>query len=640
MQLQGPRDAKLPTQMLATFEAASSVKAGSPNGRVECRVEQTTSTIKCHLPAAVLDLRFSSEGFAPVYRTAVALRSGPRTLEPLALKPGASLSGWVAMAGGVAVPPGIDIAVAPRGVAEVLDERQQRVLRATTFTAKPRRDGFFQVTGLGAGEVLVTVRGPGFAASTAAALLVPGRESQLRDPLLLSPPQVASFAVSPPVTPDGKPWRLFLARTDRYRSHLNPVTDTAVPTDGWLEVRGLSEGLYIAKLLAPNGHGWLTRELRIGEEPMPVALEPKAVEVRGHLTLGGEDLAGTIWFGGQYGAEKVEVQAGESGEYRTVLPRSGSWAVEVRAEEPSVARIFPAIEVFAPTTKGYSTVDIDLPDTMLSGSVRMEDGESLAPGTIVRAWPVAGGLWQGMISLRLRDKQRFELRGLAEGTFHVNADNAEARSATQVITLADDDERHVELVLRRNRTIAGRVVGDGYPVPGAKVTLIPVQEWAFVPTDAYTNGGGQFSSVVPSATTVVIAWIAVPGRTLLARRLDVSGDGPLEIELPRDGGELTVRFQGHAPMDASDWTVLLFRESAYLDPGLLRHWARLHPREGEPVDGAQRTPALAPGNYQACRVPRAELVRWYAGYRDLSRCASGHLPVFGQLDLELPSAGS
>lgn len=635
-QLVAPPGSRLPKELLLTFAPAHRLRqGGEPQGREPCVVEGN-GAFRCAAPAARLDLRLSTTGYAASYSwNADLTRTKRLTLGQLRLVPGASLGGWLATADGRALPKTMRIRAAPRGLSQPVGPHEGRLLSLTTIEGKSRSDGFFQITGLQGGHYEVSIQAAGFAEAEAVAVVTAGRESQLRDPILLSPPLKLSVVLTPPVAPNGRAWRVLLGATDRFRSHLRPIAETTVPTNGWFEKGGLNAGPYLVKVVASNGAGWAAREIELGSEPMPITIELGAVKVRGRVTLGSDPLASaTVIFGGRFGAEKVEARTDRDGEYEALLPRAGSWKVDLTASDPVVNRRFASLDVPTPKGNKPSVLDIELADTTLSGELRMRDGSPIDKAA-VRLWPLRDGLWGAKVDHRV-EGDRFLVRGLAEGSYFVNADRAGARAASQLVTLSDGGRQHVVLVLDRFDKVTGRVVSEGLPVSGALVILQPTQDWAFVPPQARTDAEGHFKYELPQQTREVVAHVAAPGRSYAAMRAPVTGQG-LVFELPEQGGDLTLDLPTGINDPGADSVLVVFRDGAPLERGTLHTWASIQPSEGDGSGaGTLVARSLAGGRYEACNVPKARFAGWMQGMRDPARCASGELSVMGSLRLRVP----
>ena len=155
---------------------SAAARAAGLKGALRCPVD-SSGKWSCTLPASVFDLKLSVHGFAPEYRLDVNVPPGTSLdLGPLALRPGASVAGWVQVAGGESLAPQCLVKLTPT------DE-------ATTnlpLTGTVRTQGFFQLTGVAPGRYVLEVDQPGFRSPKVPLDVSPGSATYLRGALLLS----------------------------------------------------------------------------------------------------------------------------------------------------------------------------------------------------------------------------------------------------------------------------------------------------------------------------------------------------------------------------------------------------------------------------------------------------------------------
>jgi hypothetical protein len=155
---------------------SAAARAAGLKGALRCPVDSSGKWSRT-LPASVFDLKLSVHGFAPEYRLDVNVPPGTSLdLGPLALRPGASVAGWVQVAGGESLAPQCLVKLTPT------DE-------ATTnlpLTGTVRTQGFFQLTGVAPGRYVLEVDQPGFRSPKVPLDVSPGSATYLRGALLLS----------------------------------------------------------------------------------------------------------------------------------------------------------------------------------------------------------------------------------------------------------------------------------------------------------------------------------------------------------------------------------------------------------------------------------------------------------------------
>jgi len=635
--LAGPRQGA-PRELRLTFSRSfADPRAEEPSGVVFCPVAKDL-TFHCHPPAAALDLRISAEGFAPLYFWGVRPGAGAGALDlrTLRLVPGASLAGWLLTEEGEAPKPEeVSLTLVPAGLADAISLEDQFLRRFSREEAVPLENGFFQFDSLKAGEYFLLVRGESYGETRLPISLVEGRESELRDPVLLAPPLKASFVVDPPTAPGGTAWGLVLSRLHASGTYADTVLEAEIPPDGWYETPGLSPGTYLVKVVNGKGEGVASRRIELGKEPMPVTFDVGSVLVEGRVTLGKDPLAATIWFGGRHGAQKVETKSDEEGHYRATLPRAGLWRVEVSAEAVGVKdRKMPIVDVREPRAGRPATVDLAIPDTRLSGTVTGPNGGP--PGQLVLVYTTwAGAEFSG--AQRVGKDGRFELRGLDEGPVQVHAAAAdESRSETVVVNLVDGGETEVHLTLRRAVEVTGVVVGESGPIPGAFIQLQVAQN-PFLPIKRIrADGGGRFSIALPAETTLIYATVSALDRTLGVFAVPFEKGQEAVIRLPGSGGNLRLAIPDRAAIDEGRSLPVYFRDGIPFAFGEVEHWAYLVDRASQKPE-ALTIPNLVEGQYEVCNVPSGEYMAAILGRRPEGRCASGHLPTLGELALTLPA---
>jgi len=633
-----PRGSELPRALRLTFSSSfANPTAREPNGFVPCPVERDR-TFRCRPPAAKLDLRISAEGFAPEYWWEVRTRAGePLDLGAVSLVPGAALAGWLLTEDGVPPKPKqVRVTVVPLGLADAESLSDQILRRFALSEARPEANGFFQVDSLKAGEYLLAVTGEGFAEVRMRISLVEGRESNLQDPVLLASPLKVTFLLDPPSTPEGGSWTLSLARLHESGSYADTVLEADIPVDGWYEAKGLNPGPHLMKVLSPRGDSVLARQIRLGEEPSPIVVEIGLVVVEGRVTLGDEDLPGaTIWFGGRWGAEKVQAVSDDEGSYRVTLPRAGAWPVDVESRDPSVVRRWRAVAVPEPEGGKAVEVDLELPGTRVFGLVRDLGGRSPAQRTIVYVY---SGSSRAAASAPADEAGHFDFRGLDDGTLYLHAATAGARSKTLTVSLTEDAEQEVTLTLEPSLEVRGAVVGESGPIPGAFVQFQPAHQ-AFLPIPVVrADGGGRFAVEMPAATRSAFATVYLPGRTLGVFQVPVVEGQEVVLRLPADGGTLNLQLPEGTDLQEQGWLLFFLRNGIPFAVHEVMHWAGLHPEVKQPEE-RRIIPGLVEGHYEACLIPVDEYIPWVLGNRDPKRCASGLLPALGELDLALPKPG-
>ncbi|HXU47384.1 MAG TPA: carboxypeptidase-like regulatory domain-containing protein [Thermoanaerobaculia bacterium] len=612
-----------------------------PDGAVRCSVDNK-GRFACGLPAGLpLRLALRGEDWAPIYRQGVTVPRG-RSLElgALSLVRGGSLIGWVEAAGARLEPGKCRARLAPylpsQGGVEVAEG-----LRATGVEADVGADGFFQFAGVAQGVYRVVVEQPGFSSASVAPLeLWAGQETRLQKALLLRRPLRLVIAVEPPRDGLGRPW---FVRLDR-NSDAGPARDPSLHRegstnrDGNFTVGDAAEGVYSIEVTDSLGNRFFDEPDAVvsGVEEVRLDVALDLIDLKGTVSLGDRPLAATLWFGGRYGAPRVEMSSNAKGEFAGVVPKAGSWKVEVSSPEPelqSEARV--KVE---PNPQGTAEVEIELPDTSIAGQV--VDATGL---------PVAGA----RVSLRGADHQeqaqtgpegRFLFRGVAEGPVRMTAAvEAPSHASSEDATLevrAGEPAGPVVLRLREMRRLSGRVVSPIGPLAGARLVIFPQRPSPGSPQIARSRGDGSFEVDVPKSTASALVVVSPPGHAL--RAVDVrTGEEPILVPVTAEAGTLEISWTQPGARDDGNLLGSVTVDGLPLPTGELFQWALGHGERFETPTGF-RVANLAPGFYRACIAPKSIEAAGESSdpARPNVRCAEGSLAAGADLELEIAPSSS
>jgi hypothetical protein len=549
-----PRGENLPERLVVRFRNPAPLgEKSSVEGETECPVPAKGDFV-CSLPGLRLDLELRAEAFVPVYLWDEPVTANERRrLADVELRGGASVVGWVIDEGAEQGPrEGVEVELVPR-TGETPGEPLPAVtadrLRLVQRRVRPGDRGFFQLFGVPPGTYRVAARGPGGAVSEAAEVEVDARrEIRLAHPLVLRPPVRLEVVVDPPVAPAGEPWELTLtplARTPGGRrvEHRKATADWG---GAWVAEK-LEPGQY--RLMVGVGGATPGREQRwwmdvVAVEP-PVTFLPVSlawVDVEGELRGEEGPVSGVLFFGGHYGSPRITLEADDEGRFAGALPREGTWQVEfaAAAEDSQVMRLDDVEVEVGPS--GKALLELRLSGLRLAGRVVTAEGEPAA-GAFVR-----------VLSSERRSKEaeatadgqgRFELVHLRRGEVWVEAEGSAGRAAPLRVELGEAPAEPLELVLRGESELAGRVASAGRGVAGALVRTVPVLPGGapFSVARVLTDPGGEFRVALPDEAQAVHLLVASPGLATVWRRVDLPA-GEVAVDLPIEGGRLTATFDG------------------------------------------------------------------------------------------------
>jgi hypothetical protein len=627
---------KLPTELAVKIRAAQipGRKPDVPEVLVKCPIGKL-GELSCDLPATLLDLSIRAEGFVPHNRWAVRLERDKATpLGRLLLKKGASVSGWAQVEKGALDPGNAKARLSPLQAPGADSSLAERVRSAALEVPLDGR-GFFQFAGVAPGGYVVEVTQPGFAPARVSPIEVwPGSETALTQPLTLRRPLRIELTISPETDWLGKPWQVEMFRASDLGGSAGSIYDGAARSDGRLVLEGQTPGTF--RIVVSDSLGnplysdfdFLIRDA--GEAQR--AIEIDLVSLRGEVLLGEEPLSATLYFGGRHAALGSRMESDQEGEFHGVLPREGAWFVEVEAMEPAIST-HSKVHVQS-RGDGTARLTVELPDTRVFGKVVEEGGQPVKASVFAESG-------QGSVEVTTRDDGSFEIRGLPSGPVRLSA---EARSrkgrlvSDSTLTVLSEEQQAgpVELRLRKNKLVQGRVQSARGPVPGAVLEVFPLRPALPGGASVRTDLQGSFEARVPEPAETVLAVVSPPGNGLKA--FEVPLDGRLAVlEVSREAGTLEISAGlTEEEARAQALQMIVAQNGLHLPWNLLLHWAQGHGERLRISEGL-RIPSLAPGEYRVCLVSRAELIqRGPEGPSGLAgQCASGYLEAGGTLQLDL-----
>lgn len=627
--LEGRLVSKEPVQVQAVqarYQSVSGTKPKIEAAQVDCPVEK--SRWRCEVPAGTLDLRIQAEGFIPLYLWGVEARPDKTVdLGRHELRKGASLIGWVKIDGAQdpksprmpqieARPNRLGRGPGPSSSAERMAQR--------AFTAQPNPRGFFQLTGLAAGEYVVTASLEGFTpARSEPVLLSAAAESQLRDTLTLEPPLTVEVQLDPPLDPYGQPWslRLMDAGTEIPPRGLTAAAQGSADLQGFWKKAGLRPARYLVVVQDLTGSKWIQDFYEITAAQPRLDLHLDLVEVEGKISRGQEPVAATLWFARSKGGKRIRFDSDEKGVFLGYLPAEGEWAVDLELASEQVQALEP-VQVERLPDRDVARVEIRIPNTLLRIKVTDERSRPVPAAQVILLSDPERGRREAHVAAD--ENGEVTLRGLSPGTLQVYADDERNASSDWVVVQVqeDRDTPEVSLVLRERIELTGHVHSPEGPVAGALVIFQPI-----------VQGGGN-------------AWV---GRTI------TEADGSFRVRLDHSfpGGGVAVLAPGFAarlmPLPP-DWrtsrslTIPVSQAGGTIvvDPVALEGWmqngSRLKRQGGDlplidflrdgwaefdPAADRLVLPRMEPGEYLLCPG-------WSA---PPAACSAGYLSAGGELRL-------
>ncbi|MEM9291877.1 MAG: carboxypeptidase-like regulatory domain-containing protein [Acidobacteriota bacterium] len=582
------------------------------------------AVVRCRAPVGTYHLRLKVPGFASLFLWNQQLPGSLKALGQFSLIPGSSLVGRAQLEASTDCGQlRCEVEIEPLTFA-VLDDREEGAptLQRSRYAVQP--NGFFQLTGLSPGQARLRVRAEGFAPAPPLTVeLRPGLETTLLDPVVLRPPVTTPFAVSPTLSPKGRPWTLHLrSLEDRREAPRSAETDV----EGSAVFRDLPAGRYRYSVESDSDR-WAHGEIELQAGGEPVEIEVPWIFVEGTVTSEDEPVHAKLWFGRRNAPLRHFVDTGDDGTYRIALSRAGLWPVTVELPHLRVRgapTTFSTRSIEVPwVPPGETTgLDIGLPSGRLVGRVlgpreRIVDCDvNLQRDVLGEFAPSdAAALRPATASARTNPDGEFQLEHLTTGSARITARCPTGSTSTAEVEIVDGETKGpVLLELPLKGGLSGQVVGPLGPVAGARVFVWPRStEGTPRPTTMEyqrttdLEGRFQFSPVagIEGYTLTAMA----PG--LAARLLEAPISGEISISLNGEGGRLILEM----PENQRPW--LKHQSSStpaqvfLLSPSTGGIRERIDPPEidsGSAADNRSRQrwtiPSLTTGSYEVCFGPK------------------------------------
>lgn len=391
----------------------------------------------------------------------------------------------------------------------------------------------------------------------------------LDDPLLLR------VTVSPSTDAAGEPWQLQILRDDG-----KEISERVVASSEIL----VYPGLWLVTVSDSEGIPWEERWLEIGggETVLEQAFDFEVVFVSGELSLGGEPLAGSVFFGSTQGAPRISTESDDAGEFAAVLPRPGLWRALISASDQGVSRWVEGVEV-APDESGVAELSISLPGGCIAGKVSYADAKPVDRARV----RISGDA--GWVSSIFSDEDgQFRSCGIDDGSYAVKADYGFAEAISPQVSVVGEEATYLDLVLERVPT-ARLTISD----TSTAVTVVVTGSGR---SKSVTSGVGQGDLEVglfEGASGVVIKAPGKPIQLIDPRDL-ASGD--YSVEFAEAGGDLLLVLDD-GDIDLGVNPTLTVRHN-----GAVFDHHTLFPAIEPMIDGNNKVtlPNLQPGIYEIC----------------------------------------
>ena len=588
------------------------VRAGSPiEGRdTHVRWHQPGSTdlwesvkadvhpgfFEAEVPAGTWDIAVKVTGCASYRREGMVVAPGATMdLGAVPAVPGASLVGRIAVRDGHARPVQKETRVTLSPAGEIPGASSIGNGIVLEKEVRPSPLGEFQFVGLTAGRYNLRVFARGFAREDRVVDLVPDKEVEFREPILLARPASLQIDLSPPLDPRSLAWVVELRETGEA---------------GWLRDAGLtrksSAGVavfenvrlkanYTAVIRAGNGDTWRVQAVTIDASRTRLPLRLDSAQVAGRLTLGGEPLAAEVIFGGRNAAPSIRTESGEDGEFGAELPRAGPWRVAVHTMAPRVSREV-SIEVPEPKDGHPARIDIALPATHLRVRVVNSSGAAATNACLVH--------FESLLTHEAQTEKtatgEVEFLGLEAGEWILHAESRRAFSERQTVKIEEKGHLEVTLTLTEKRVVEGVVLSSlGEPVPYTRLQPLRWDSRADTfPQPVLADALGRFRLEVPSEVERIGVLVLAPGLAVTSTVFAVGESAVVTVQIPPIGGRALISFDSGAYPSPR---MPFFSDGTLTFAGVLLRGSpeiRVDYREGRTI---VEIPSYRPGPFGACR---------------------------------------
>lgn len=491
-------------------------------------------------------------------------------------------------------------------------------------SAQADTDGWLEIRGVPGGSYHLLYESPGTTPTVSPPFeLITGREHVLDDLRQPSPARLGLQVEDGDFSP-GSTFELIAFQ------HLacgwTPILSRPLEIDasGQAEITGLAPGAWRFEVVVGEGG---SSPVRAGATEMALAegesgwwqIEARTEVYRGRLTADGEPVQADLRFEPvdreTPGAttRKPITDTDDEGFFRVRLEKPGTYLVRA-ADGDGLDATLPDVVFDDPD----ETVELELPTGRVRGLVVDPGGEPVADA-LVTARRIHGLdatdsrlRWLSKTS-RSRADGTFEIDQLSSGEWNLQATIEDRSSREQEVSLTGRLDG-VQLVVEGRRIVAGQVLVDGQPIPGATGSIARLGPGASV-TDRgasfATDDTGTFEARIGGESRELNVSLEAPGLPLATYRVAPS-DG-LVLELPREGGGLSVE------PAAESWTgfdpgriLLVAADGSFVNPtGTRSAITAVNPETG----GTRlEVPRLAPGLWSVVYVDTpAEIQTLLAG---------------------------
>jgi hypothetical protein len=506
------------------WRSAPGVASPVPPGEVQCPVE--VERFSCEIPAGAVDLKLRAAGHIAHFRWGVeVVRGQSRALGALVLQRGASVLGWVTTAVEGVPLHEIQARLVPQELGRALREGEHRRGETLAQDIAVTERGFFHGAGVSPGRYALVLTHPRLAEERIGPFEVyEDRETEIREIELVAPLRFEVLVV-PPGDPFRAPWTLALARPGLAAGYLDTVAAGPPSAEGRFVAVGLAAGPHQLSITDSRGSIWHNEDVEITAENLLHEVTLPYDRLEGRVTMAGEPVTARLYFGGRDHHPQIRIESDREGKFCVFLPRREAWFADVERLDPPLFTRVEGIRVERQPDEPWARVEIELPDTSVTGRVVDPEGRPV-PGALVTVINEAPWREKGRSALpfgfRVEESDgSFLLSGRPPGEWSLKAqirrgDGLHSADAVTVSVREGEPAGPITLVLRPRQTVQGLVVDPGgRGVPGAWVAASPDRRGPgtapWTAEEAFTDVDGAFRLEIPPGTEIVNLTAFAPG---------------------------------------------------------------------------------------------------------------------------------
>jgi hypothetical protein len=346
--------------------------------------------------------------------------------------------------------------------------------------------------------------------------------------VIVEPAATVVVQITPPLSPDRKPWNVRLQRILVADGALDPrATGRATELGTW-SVEGVERGPYSIEVFDSAGSTVARLQQEIRRDTATIDVQVGRVRVEGRLRFGTEPVSAELEFFTR--ASNVVMHSDEDGVFAGWLPNEGPWGVQI-IPKGELQRLRARVDVHVPSDATRATVDIDLPNGRIEGMVVDEAGNAVPKSGLI----VLKGS-EVLANTGTDGDGRFVVRGLETGPVVLFAKRGELFSDYQKAQITTESGEKETVVLRAPTELTGKLVHpSGAAVIGALIRYLRNSEIL----TAVSGPTGGFALNLAFDADFADLIVMTPGRPVVLDRVRLGREKAFVV-VPEVAAELRI----------------------------------------------------------------------------------------------------